>query len=68
MKTAKLTTHKGTEWKTSINGDIKNITIIEAGRDILARAAVTTIERLDGKFPLPSEPLILHVPIMYKLR
>ena len=50
------------------NGDIKNITIVEAGRDILARAAVTTIERLEGKFPLPKEVLILHVPIMYQLK
>ncbi|MEN8146606.1 MAG: TonB family protein [Campylobacterota bacterium] len=50
------------------NGEIKNITVIEAGRDILASAAVTTIERLEGKFPLPSEPLLLNVPIMYQLR
>ena len=50
------------------NGDIQNITIVEAGRDILARAAVTTIERLEGKFPLPKETLILHVPIMYQLK
>ena len=49
------------------NGDIQNITIVEARRDILARAAVTTIERLEGKFPLPSETLVLHVPIMYQL-
>ena len=49
------------------NGDIRNITIIEAERDILARAAVTTIERLEGKFPLPNETLVLHVPIMYQL-
>lgn len=50
------------------NGDIRNITVIEAGRDILARAAVTTIERLKGKFPLPDEVLILNVPIMYQLK
>ena len=49
------------------NGEIKNIKIVEAGRDILARAAVTTIERLEGKFPLPNEVLVLHVPIMYQL-
>ncbi len=49
------------------NGDIQNITIVEARRDILARAAVTTIERLEGKFPLPSETLVLNVPIMYQL-
>ncbi len=50
------------------NGDIKNITILEAGREILADAAVTTIERLEGKFPLPKETLVLHVPIMYQLK
>ena len=50
------------------NGEIHNITIMEAGRDILGAAAVTTIERLEGKFPLPDETLILHVPIMYQLK
>ena len=50
------------------NGDIENITIVESGRDILGRAAVTTIERLEGKFPLPDETLVLHVPIMYQLK
>lgn len=49
------------------NGEIKNITVTESGREILASAAVTTIERLEGKFPLPSESLLLHVPIMYQL-
>ena len=50
------------------DGSIKNIIIVEAERELLGRAAVTTIERLEGKFPLPSEPLLLHVPIMYKLK
>ncbi|MGB5965212.1 MAG: TonB family protein [Sulfurimonadaceae bacterium] len=49
------------------NGDIKNITVIESARDVLARSAITTIERLDGKFPLPTERLVLNVPIMYQL-
>jgi len=56
------------------NGAIENITVIEAereilarSREILARSAVTTIERLEGKFPLPSQRLVLNVPIMYKL-
>jgi len=49
------------------NGAIENITVIEAEREILARSAVTTIERLEGKFPLPSQRLVLNVPIMYKL-
>jgi protein TonB len=49
------------------NGDIVNITVIESVNDMLARAAVTTIERLEGKFPLPKERLVLNVPIMYVL-
>ena len=49
------------------NGDIRDVTVLEAERDILARAAVTTIERLEGRFPLPKETLILNVPIVYRL-
>ena len=49
------------------NGEIENITVVEAQRDILARSAVKTIERLDGKFPLPSQRLVLNVPIVYNL-
>ncbi len=49
------------------NGEIQHIEVLESGRDILARAAVTTIERLDGKFPFPEETLVLNVPIMYEL-
>ena len=49
------------------DGSIRNITILEAKKKLLAKAAVTTIERLEGKFPIPSERLILHVPIMYQL-
>ncbi len=49
------------------NGEIRNIEVVESGRDILARAAVTTIERLEGKFPLPEGTLVLNVPIMYQL-
>ena len=50
------------------NGDIRNITVLKANRDILAKAAVKTIERLEGKFPKPSKTLTLHVPIMYQLK
>lgn len=49
------------------NGEINNITVLESERDILASATVTTIERMEGKFPLPSEPLLLNVPIVYAL-
>ena len=50
------------------DGSIKNIVIVSAERDLLGRAAVTTIERLEGKFPKPSEELLLDVPIMYRLK
>ncbi|MDA3945420.1 MAG: energy transducer TonB, partial [Helicobacteraceae bacterium] len=50
------------------SGKVKNIIIVEASRKILGQAAVTTIKRLNGKFPLPSERLFLNVPIMYRLR
>ena len=49
------------------NGEIRNIEVIEAECDILANAAVTTIERLEGKFPRPEEALTLDVPIIYQL-
>ena len=50
------------------DGSIRNITILESKRELLGKAAVTTIERLDGKFPLPDETLVLNVPIMYQLK
>jgi len=56
------------EFELLIDGSIQNIKIIEAHREILGRAAVTTIERLEGKLPKPSEKLLLKVPIMYKLK
>ncbi len=56
------------EFELLRDGTIKNIKVVEAQRDILGRAAVTTIERLEGKLPKPSEKLLLTVPIMYKLR
>ena len=56
------------EFELLVDGSIQNIRVIEAHRDILGRAAVTTIERLEGKLPKPSEKLLLTVPIMYKLK
>jgi len=50
------------------NGKIIDIKIVEAKKKLLGKAAVTTIERLRGKFPLPDETLYLHVPIMYRLK
>ena len=50
------------------NGKIIDIKIVEAKKKLLGKAAVTTIERLRGKFPLPDETLHLKVPIMYRLK
>ncbi len=49
-------------------GEVKEIKIESAKKKLLAKAAITTIERLRGKFPLPEETLYLHVPIMYRLK
>ena len=56
------------EFELLVDGSIENIKVIEAHRDILGRAAVTTVERLQGKLPKPSETLLLRVPIMYRLK
>ena len=44
-----------------------NIEIVSSKNEILSRAAIKTIEDLSGSFPRPSEELVLHVPITYKL-
>ena len=42
--------------------------VIQSKNEILSRAAIKTIEDLSGKFPKPSEELILEVPISYYLK
>ena len=51
-----------------VDGSLSDIEILTADKRILADAAIETIERLRGKFPLPSEFLVLDVPIYYSLR
>lgn len=51
----------------SKNAVVHSIEVISSKSEILSRAAVKTIEDLSGKFPIPSEELILHVPINYSL-
>lgn len=46
---------------------VHSIEVISSKSEILSRAAIKTIEDLSGKFPIPSEELILHVPINYSL-
>jgi protein TonB len=48
-------------------GKVSNIEIISANAAILGRASVKTISELSGKFPKPTAPLTLKVPIRYKL-
>jgi protein TonB len=50
------------------NGKATGINVMSGERGVLNRAAVKTIERLSGRFPRPSEPITLHVPIRYELR
>ncbi|EDZ61547.1 siderophore-mediated iron transport protein TonB [Sulfurimonas gotlandica GD1] len=45
-----------------------SIKVVSSNSEILSRAAIKTIEELSGKFPKPSEVLILHVPINYSLK
>lgn len=47
---------------------VSNIEVISSPSAILSRAAIETIENLSGKFPTPSEKLILSIPIRYSLR
>jgi len=64
---------RGIEGKVTVrftlekNAEVKNIKIITADKDILARGAVRTLENLSGEFPKPDEKLILTVPINYYL-
>jgi len=46
---------------------ISSIEVVKSNHEILTRAARTTIKRLSGKFPKPSNDLVLTVPINYTL-
>lgn len=50
------------------NGEARAIEVRSGSRDLLNRAAITTIERLSGEFPRPQEPISLQVPIRYQLQ
>jgi protein TonB len=50
------------------NGEVRNVEVVTGDRSILNRAAIKTIERLSGEFPRPDEPLMLQVPINYRLQ
>jgi protein TonB len=49
------------------DSSIRSIEIIKSNHEILARAAKQTINSLSGKFPKPSNDLVLTVPISYTL-
>ncbi len=49
------------------DGEVKNATVLAGKYAVLNRAAITTLERLYGKFPHPSEHLSLQVPIQFRL-
>lgn len=50
------------------NGEASAIEVRSGAKAMLNRAAITTIERLSGEFPRPQQPLVLQVPIQYRLR
>ena len=50
------------------DGSATHVRITSGTKSILNKAAVTTIERLSGKFPTPPIPLTLSVPINYQLQ
>lgn len=50
------------------SGEAVHIDVKSGDRTILNEAAITTIERLSGRFPKPSAPITLHVPIRYELQ
>ncbi len=50
------------------NGEARAIEVRSGSRDLLNRAAITTIERLSGEFPRPQEVISLQVPIRYQLQ
>lgn len=56
------------EFKLSPTSEVSNIKIISSKSEILARAAMKTIQNLSNKFPSPAEELVLRVPISYTLR
>lgn len=55
------------KFKLSTDATVSEIEIVSSKSDILSRAAVKTIRDLSGKFPKPTENLILRIPIKYSL-
>lgn len=55
-------------FELSVEGEVAHIDVTSGEKSILNDAAVRTVERLSGKFPKPSEPITLHVPIRYELQ
>jgi len=49
------------------DGSVSHTQVLSSKSDILSRAAMKTINNLSGKFPKPSDKLILSVPIHYQL-
>lgn len=56
------------KFSLSTTAKTHSIEIISSSNEILSRAAVKTIQDLSGKFPKPSEELVLQVPIRFSLK
>mgnify|MGYP002631455103 CR=1 FL=1 len=55
------------KFKLSTSATVSEIEVVSSNSETLSRAATKTIEDLSGKFPKPSQELILKIPIEYSL-
>lgn len=52
----------------STDAKVSKIEVLKSDYDILSRAAIETIENLEGELPKPSKELTLTIPINYDLK
>ena len=54
-------------FEIAIDGEVTKVETLSSPHEVLSRAAIKTINDLSGKFPKPSEKLLLKIPIAYRL-
>lgn len=47
---------------------VHDIEVVASEHEVLSRAAVKTLQELEGKFPKPQEEIVLSVPIDFRLK
>ena len=52
----------------SSSGEVHSLEVIESKNGILSKAAIETINNLNGKFPKPSKKITFRIPIEYSLK